>query len=264
MSFSPTMKLAPLASNGPRVGRNGYRSHPRAGQRIVGTCQWVLARPEYHSWINGDDLQLLWLTGAPGIGKTVLVFFLVKELQQIVQESPSTTLARYFCDYKDEKKRTTTSIQRSIVVQLLRQQPQLFDKLKDDYKTQRGSVAGNLDALWKMLVRSLQNLDDPVYILVDALNECEEPSRRDLLSLLADLEPTTKARILITGMVVSGMDESDHDTGIHLRIEPSMVTGDVASFIDLKIDELMKKNLFRGSVEDIKRITREKAGGTFL
>src|SRR5205814_7786875 len=84
----------------------------RAKTRVKGTCEWLLLQEKYTTWVVSDKSQLLRLEGGPGIGKTVLASFLVKELETRAQTTPHMTFAYYFCDNKNEKRRTAISILR--------------------------------------------------------------------------------------------------------------------------------------------------------
>jgi hypothetical protein len=93
----------------------------RAKMRVKDTCEWLLLQKEYTNWVVSERSQLLRLEGGPGIGKTVLASFLVEELEKRAQTTPHMTFAYYFCDNKDEKRRTAISILRGLILQLLRQ-----------------------------------------------------------------------------------------------------------------------------------------------
>lgn len=47
------------------------------GERVAGTCEWILTQGRYTSLIVEDSPQLLWLSGGPGIGKTMTSSFLL-------------------------------------------------------------------------------------------------------------------------------------------------------------------------------------------
>ena len=53
------------------------------GQRVTGTCEWIREDNTYRCWLNGD-VNLLWICGGPGKGKTMLSIFLTEELEQRV------------------------------------------------------------------------------------------------------------------------------------------------------------------------------------
>jgi hypothetical protein len=46
------------------------------GNRVEGTCEWLLVQKEYTAWLVEDNTQLLRLVGAPGIGNTMISSFL--------------------------------------------------------------------------------------------------------------------------------------------------------------------------------------------
>lgn len=47
----------------------------RAKRRIKGTCEWLLLRKEYTTWLGSDMSQILRLEGDPGIGRQCLPVF---------------------------------------------------------------------------------------------------------------------------------------------------------------------------------------------
>jgi ankyrin repeat protein len=235
------------------------------GKRVPGTCEWVL-KSQYETWTVGADLNFLWLIGAPGIGKTVISCFVVEKLQQKVLETPSTVLVHYFCDNKHEYRRAAIPILRGILVQLLQQRPVLFELIKDDYKRKKSSIVRNLDSLWAPLVRMLKSCgDDEVYILIDAIDECEESSRKELLGLLKELDASVKARILITGRPESDIEEKARSLGQILNLDSAKINADLLKFIEVKIAKVRNVKNFRGTlIQDITNALKENHGGTFL
>lgn len=235
------------------------------GKRVAGTCEWVLATTEYRNWVAGDGLQLLWLTGPPGIGKTMISCFLVEQLNKVARESQAVLFAHYFCDDKDGLRRTATAILRGILGQLLRQRPALFRLMEEDYKIKRDSVVDDVDVLWEFLLRMLDGCIGRVYILIDALDECEEQSRSTLLALLKDLKPSVRAHILVTGRPLSDILEVGHEVGVHLCLDSAKVSGDLAKFIDFRVSEIGHRKRYSTEFEDeVRSAVQNRAGGTFL
>src|SRR5665213_1959185 len=68
----------------------GIFDHPADDLEIIrdrimpGSCQWILRRQSFLDWTDSekDDSRILWLTGLPAVGKSVLSSFIVDHLQK--------------------------------------------------------------------------------------------------------------------------------------------------------------------------------------
>ena len=244
------------------------------GKRTAGTCEWILTQDRYTSWLIGGSSQLLWLSGAPGIGKTMISSFLVEEITRLAERSSQMMLAYYFCDDKDEKRRTATSILRGLLLQLLRQQPSLFKHIQSDFSMSRDSLFTNFDALWRIFCCILK---DPgageVYCLIDALDECEKGSRRQFLTNFTELFRSQQSNKTAFKFIVTSRRENDIEKSLsaacpaiqNLQIDSGKVNDDLSKFIDVRVDELSATNEYNPAQKNmIKNALTEKAGGTFL
>ncbi|KAI0405415.1 hypothetical protein F4802DRAFT_597245 [Xylaria palmicola] len=192
----------------------------------------------------------------------------VEELEKKAQTMPNTMLAYYFCDDKDEKRNTATAILRGLILQLLRHHHDLFQHLEDfDW---RSDLLTNFEALWNGFVRILR---DPrageIVILIDALDECERSSRRELLSGLAEIsllnETSGKFKFLITCRPIDDIRHSLLDIGECLRIDTGKVNADLSKFIKAKMGDLARKHDYSKNLRDyVENRLRLRAGGTFL
>src|ERR1700721_1581 len=64
------------------------------GSRVDGTCKWIKTNALFDSWFRSHS-QLLWLSGGPGKGKTMLSIFLAEELERIAKHSRDTLFLQY-------------------------------------------------------------------------------------------------------------------------------------------------------------------------
>jgi len=114
-------------------------------------------------------------------------------------------------------------------------------------------------------------LKDPdageIYILVDALDECEISSWQDFLTLLDPLfslqqpEGNLNVKFLITCRPEVRAIDRDRS----LRIDSAKINTDLSKFIDVKVDRLSKDNGYPTTLaKDIKAALTMGAGGTFL
>ena len=246
------------------------------GDRVPGTCEWILTQNRYTAWFVQEGPRTLWLSGGPGIGKTMISGFLVEELVYLAERSSQMTLAYYFCDDKDENRRTATAILRGLLLQLLRQRPVLFKHVQPDFDMSRDHLFTNFHSLWRVFVSVVQDPEaDDVYCLVDALDECEKESRQLFLRRLTDVfglqqDKTTSVKFIITSRRENDIEEellsTDTPYAQDLHMDWLNVNRDLYKFINVKVNLLDSKRKFKSKriIEEIKRALAQKAGGTFL
>jgi hypothetical protein len=166
-------------------------------RRLKGTCEWILKTEKYKSWIEGTGNRDLWLVGIPGkylyplinsktdpinqgAGKSVLATNLIDELRGRGELS-----AIYFF-FRDGDPRTMSPSEMvaSVIAQLIRTEmdtERLMRILKmrvrsSSYFTNEMNEAREVDILGATLIEMLQGFPIPVVILLDALDECTDPT----------------------------------------------------------------------------------------
>ena len=264
--------LQSLFLSNPRDDLAAIRS--AKGDRVDGTCEWILTQDSYTSWLIEDTPQLLWLSGAPGIGKTMISSFLVEELAQSAERSSQMTLAYYFCDDKNERRRTATAILRGLLLQLLRQRPILFKYIQEDFMMSRDSLFTNFHALWRIFDGIVKDPEaGGVFCLVDALDECEKESRQLFLTEFTKIFSYQQSEKRSVKFIITSRRENDIVESLsaaspairNLQVDTGKVNNDLSKFIDVKVDELSTKKQYQPMLKDrVKRTLTEKAGGTFL
>lgn len=247
------------------------------GKRVGDTCEWILSRQEFSAWGASKDSQFLQLIGSPGIGKTMMSTFLIEVLKRKVEKSPDKLFAYFLCDDKDEKRRTPTSMLRSLIWQLLLQKNELYRHIQSDFEKHKDnrvfeSLFENFSALWRIFQEMLCDEDaGEVFILIDALDECDSSTRNALLYGLRELlqaspNPTAKFRILITCR--PEIDDIKYELdgmGVSLRMDSSEVNTDLSNYIEDRVKDLAKRKKYAQHVKaSIKEALESQAGGTFL
>jgi hypothetical protein len=241
--------------------------------RVGHTGEWLLKREEFSTWDAKNESQLLWLVGPPGIGKTMMSIFLVNELQRKAERTPNTIFAYFFCDYKDKDRNTPTAILRSVIRQLLLQRHTLFEHIQSDFKEKKSGLFLNFDALWRILKNMLR--DDragEVFVLVDALDECELSMRNDLLRSIEQLFDsrqtgrTGRFKFLITCRPnIDDIKDTLKGVGISLDVDSGEINSDLSEYINVKVDDLaVKRGYARDLREEVRDALMREARGTFL
>ena len=247
------------------------------GSRVDGTCEWIKTNELYDLWLHSRS-QLLWLSGGPGKGKTMLSIFLAGELERMANDSQDVLFMQYFCDNKDEKRNTATAIMRGLIFQLLSLRPKLFDYILPSFKIQKESLftGSSFEALWRIFENMCH---DPVlgttYCILDGLDECDEASLELLLKKLKaffskKLDEFSACRLKLIA-VSRGLPDFIPElmsSFPRIRLDPDAdreVNSDICRFIDVKIDELSACGNYPEPLRvHVKHVFLNRAEGTFL
>ncbi|MCJ1269015.1 hypothetical protein MMC22_008903 [Lobaria immixta] len=251
------------------------------------THSWMLNDAIYLNWLSESRSRVLWLHGDPGKGKTMLAIALIEEFTKRLQRAENgsnSTLVYFFCDNQDDRRRTASLIMRGIIYQLLCQQPDLAVYLNNEYEKQREqlfSSRNSLQTLWRIFHTIVKKSDlSEIYVVIDALDECDIDSMETLLVLLEPYIDTHENDLSQSGPKdlnchIKWLLTSRNDlrikqplTGsleISLEENASHVDGAVFKFIDVKVKQLARVKHYD---ETLRRLVeeklREKAEGTFL
>ncbi|KAI1109378.1 hypothetical protein F5Y14DRAFT_30227 [Nemania sp. NC0429] len=248
------------------------------GKRVGHTCEWILKREEFLAWGAKDDLELLRLVGSPGIGKTMMSTFLVEVLRERAEKSRESAFAYFFCDDKNQDRKTPTDILRSLIWQLLLQRNELFKKHMqpdfDKYSDSRlfDDLFCNFFPLWRIFQEMLLDAEaGEVFILIDALDECDPSTRKGLLQNIRDFFMESpklgrKVKLLITCRPeIPDIEGELKGAGVSLRMDHAHINNDLSEYIDFKTNELAEKKGYpphlKKQVQDALTID---SGGTFL
>jgi hypothetical protein len=149
------------------------------------TCQWALSHPLYRRWRDSANNDLLWISADPGCGKSVLSKALVDE--ELLSGANGNTVCYFFFKDNDEQNSLATGL-CALLHQLFQYQPQLLQYAvpawdKDGHKLQQET-----HELWRILLAATSDAAARNTVCVlDALDECRDTDRSDLIAKLARL-----------------------------------------------------------------------------
>ncbi len=162
-------------------------------QACEGTGTWFLEREDFQTWVSSEE-AMLWCPGILGTGKTFLASIVVEHLKRI-RKDQNTAILVIYCGYNDTKNQSVENLVAALIKQTLQLRPNLSTELKDLYRTHtRMDTFPSLQELTGVLRAELARMDD-CFIIVDALDEILDESKRLLL-----LETLThgKVNIMVT------------------------------------------------------------------
>lgn len=177
----------------------GARHSDILRRRQPGTCQWLLDTTEYHTWLN-EGGRTLFCPGIPGAGKTVLASVVIDTVMRRAQDDKTIGYAYLYFDYKQREMQTAENLAAVLLKQLClcRQAlPQGIEDLHTRHKERRTRPTGQeISSALQSAIASYSR----VYILADALDECQENDgcRNAFIGQLFSLQATSGVSIFAT------------------------------------------------------------------
>ncbi|MCJ1403576.1 hypothetical protein MMC11_006799, partial [Xylographa trunciseda] len=241
--------------------------------RVEGTCQWILSISQYVDWTLQEETCLLWISGYPGTGKTILSAYLLEHLGAD-ETTPDlrTTLCYFFCDEKIDTQRDGTAIVRSLIHQIVMRRRVLIKYVKSAYDVHGPQFDQNFIELWRIFIAIASDKRvGPVSVIVDAIDECEETTRerflRNVLQITEKARPaggnTPCIKFVITSRPLLGRQ---YTTNL-LQIDPSQnyIEQDLKLVIRMKVEGIVRRTRCKADVKVyLENALNSKADRTFL
>ena len=217
-----------------------------------GTRQWFFN--ELSSWFDDEQSRVMILTAGPGVGKSVLsskACELYKERGQLA--------ACHFCDFKNYDSRNPHRILQALASQMCDNIGGFRDKLTEVLRREH-SQDSLADAYRVLLNDPLHALDrqEPVLIVVDALDESKTEAKSELLELISEEFPELPqwVKILITSRPeLQVRKKLQHFNPVEILPDDSHHTRDLKHFFQQCLP-----NLSEGTVNSL----ISKCEGSFL
>ncbi|KAH8586238.1 hypothetical protein B0O99DRAFT_644911 [Bisporella sp. PMI_857] len=171
--------------------------------------RWLLNHPLIQDWFNPDFCPepLLWLNGIPGAGKTILASVIIDEAQRV----QSSMVAFFYCKHDGESRNSFLAVARSILAQILSQNPRLLPYFDEKACISGDTVLSSAEIANEMLQTTL-NSCGRTYLIIDGLDECAPKERKNIISCFSAI---TEIRCLF-------ISQDDGFTGKTLRDLPTI------------------------------------------
>jgi ankyrin repeat protein len=157
--------------------------------RVEQTCQWALSHPLYQRWRDSATNDLLWISADPGCGKSVLSKSLVDE--ELRSGADGSTVCYFFFKDNDEQKSIATAL-CALLHQLFQHQPHLLQHAVPAWNKDGSKLQQETDELWRILLAATSDeAASNTTCVLDALDECRDRDRSDLIAKLARYHENT-------------------------------------------------------------------------
>ncbi|KAH0536560.1 hypothetical protein FGG08_006568 [Glutinoglossum americanum] len=244
--------------------------------RLRGSGIWLLNNEEFIRWRKSSASSILWLHGIPGSGKTMLVSKVIDSFFHESSEHKGFELLAYFyCtrNVAEPERADPAEILRSILRQLSCLGSgavrgvvvKRYKEMEED-----GFEPGRLtiEDTAKLIIDIAET--NPVTIVIDALDECTDELRFEILEKLDEI---LKLSASLVKIFVSSRDNQDISCRLkhaqNIYVQACDNTKDIERFIHFEVDQsIMKKRLLSGVVSDelkdlITKVLKDGAQGMF-
>ncbi|OPB40228.1 hypothetical protein A0O28_0003070 [Trichoderma guizhouense] len=233
-------------------------------KRQPGTGKWLLDTQEFKDLKSGNKKTLV-CRGIPGAGKTILTSVAIHHLQNNFRHDQNVGIAYIYCHYKQQGDQDIDNLLASLLKQLLRSRaclPESTAKLFKRHKEKQ--TRPSHDELLANL-KSVIQLYKMAFFVIDAMDECQFSTLKQLLFHLFDLQEDHDIRIFATSRpipeIMSEFTSDNHQSILDVWANPS----DVLVFLEGQIPSL--PHIARQNPqlqEEIKRGISEAVDGMFL
>ncbi len=143
------------------------------GQREENTGQWLLASTEFRTWTAAALTNAtLFCPGLLGTGKTLMASMSIEHLRWR-HRNYTTGIAFFYCNYKKHHEQRLGDLIASLFKQLCAQCPEISRQVAAFFQHhERIGSRPAVSELSEMLYSAVSGFDR-VFIVVDALDECE-------------------------------------------------------------------------------------------
>ncbi|CCX34027.1 Similar to Ankyrin repeat domain-containing protein 50; acc. no. Q9ULJ7 [Pyronema omphalodes CBS 100304] len=218
-------------------------------KRLPNTGNWFLDSETFRKWRdNSEEVNIFVCYGIPGAGKTIISSLVIDHLSSSFANK-NVFIAVVYCDYRDQKQQTAVNMMGGLLKQAITASNQgSRDVVQNLLQKKKGRVKIELNDVVHALSRLLHDFDK-TYICIDALDECNEEPRLDLIRCLAELSSSQPdstnflpIRLFVTGRPPMAEYVKSHtytalDSKIPLFARLEANTDDIAAYVAHKIDE---------------------------
>ncbi|KFY70808.1 hypothetical protein V498_10202, partial [Pseudogymnoascus sp. VKM F-4517 (FW-2822)] len=167
-------------------------------------------------------------------------------------QDKSTVVTYFFCQEADYELKTIEAIIKGLILQLVTQQKDVKESLRRRWDTTNERFDEDVTSwrtLWNIFLEMLSRCKCPrVYVIVDALDECQDDGIADFLKLIVrtGLDQPSKIKWLLTSRPLDSAEREllagSDQVGVSLELNQKQLSEVVKTFITSKVIELDRRH----------------------
>lgn len=221
-----------------------------------GTGQWFLESTQFKTWLDTKG-QTLFCPGIPGAGKTIITAIVINHLLAKFQNDPQVGIAYIYCNFRQQDEQTAEKMLTNLLKQLTQAQSVLPQIVKDLYdKHEKSRARPSLSEITAAL-HSTAAAYSRIFIVIDALDECQDLSRLKLLDEIFNLQTKSGANIFATSRINDAIKRRFDG---YATVEISADERDILAYLDGQM-LLRRSGIINDDIQDKIRAGVLKAAG---
>ncbi|KAJ2917577.1 hypothetical protein MD484_g2831, partial [Candolleomyces efflorescens] len=225
-----------------------------------GTGMWFIESQAFQRWAEGD-LQILWGTGKPGAGKTILSSIVIDYLRKNFDKRKQTPVIFAYCRYTE--KYSATQVFSSWVKQLLQHDRLNMQHIGQQFLSDESEEPRLTNRQLLQFLSAIASAYERIFIILDGLDEAEENDRQQLLDGIRSLPSNVHTLIMSRPLMSFEYLVPDAE---FLDIQAH--NEDIERFVETRIDEIPTlRAVLRGkdaAKDQLCAAIKEKSNGMFL
>jgi hypothetical protein len=231
------------------------------GRRQRGTGQWLLDSTQFETW-KATKKQTMFCPGMPGAGKTIISSIVIDHLDQEFQADPTISIAYIYCNFKRQDNQKVNDLLAALLKQLAGRCQPLPDRVRALYKHHQARKTRPSTEEISQVLHIVAATFSKLFVIVDAVDECQSSSRPHFISELFNLQTRHSANIFATSRFISEI--TDQFEGA-LSLEIRATDEDVRNYLESHMGQLRPCVLENRQLqEEIKTAISDAVDGMFL
>ncbi|TFK20859.1 ankyrin, partial [Coprinopsis marcescibilis] len=197
------------------------------GKRTPNTVMWIFETADFKMWVE-SECGILWGTGMPGAGKTILSSVVIDHLHGLAQGNSDICVVFAFCRYTEAV--PVRDILAGILRQMLERYPVVWQFVSAMYELhQREGTEPTQHELFEILKQiSTSGVFKQCFYVLDGLDEASSETQFDILAAISQLPInffiTSRPLPLLKDVVFNArfFDIVAHNSDIALLIEEKL------------------------------------------
>ncbi|CAI6080012.1 unnamed protein product [Clonostachys chloroleuca] len=237
------------------------------GEVLKGTGKWLLENPSFLKWKNESASSILWIRGIPGSGKSKLMSIAIEDAMSAFQAKQSPQPVYFYCSRnpaepgRSDPSRILASIARQLAT------PEaggaILEPALEVYNERESQASADgplrLEESKELIIKLLdQYKGATMTIAIDALDECNEDTRGDLLEVFEFLLEESPC---LLKLLVSSRDDQDivyqFENYPCLALSSAHSSPDIELFVASEVKKLLNSRFLR-KTQSGKEVLSEK------